>query len=236
MTSAIDTASTRWWRPLAHADRVAMIWIVAVPLFIFIVLALFGHPAIQGDNIIQNFPLRVLSGRQIASGHLPLFNPYANSGTPLLGGLNAGAVYPLTVIFAFIPAIAAWVVNLIAVYVTAALGMFVLLRWHGLRTLSSLAAALSFTYTGAMIGQIVHLGVVQGFSFIPWTLLILLSLSRRLRELQPSAGWRAGARATLPGTLWFAVLWGLTFLTGDPRAIAVIELLCLVSVPVVLVL
>jgi hypothetical protein len=56
--------------------------------------ALLGHPAIDGDNLIQNFPLRVLSGQQIASGHLPLFNPLANSGTPLLGGLNAGALYP----------------------------------------------------------------------------------------------------------------------------------------------
>jgi hypothetical protein len=203
---------------------------------LFVGPALFGHPAIQADNLIQNFPLRVLSGRQIASGHLPLLDPYANSGSPLLGGLNAGSLYPLTVIFAFIPAIAAWLINLIAVYVTASLGMFVLLRWHGLRTLSSLAAALSFAYTGAMIGQIVHLGVVQGFSFIPWTLLILLSLSRRLRELEPSASWRACVRAALPMTLWFGVLWGLTFLTGEPRAIAVVELLCLVGVPVVLVL
>jgi len=236
MITATVSVPTRWWRPLGRRDRWALFWIIAIPVVFFVGPALFGHPAIQVDNLIQNFPLRVLSGRQIASGHLPLLDPYANSGTPLLGGLNAGSVYPLTVIFAFIPSIAAWVVNLIAVYVTAALGMFVLLRWHGLRTLSSLAAALSFTYTGAMIGQIVHLGVVQGFSFIPWTLLILLSLSRRLRELPPSAGWRACARATLPGTLWFAVLWGLTFLTGEPRAIAVIELLCLVSVPVVLVL
>ena len=189
MTSAIDTTPTRWWRPLAHADRVAMIWIVAVPLFIFIVPALFGHPAIQGDNIIQNFPLRVLSGRQIASGHLPLFNPYANSGTPLLGGLNAGALYPLTLLFVFITPIAAWILNLIAVYVTASLGMYALLRWHGLRSLSSLAAALSYAYTGAMIGQIVHVGVVQGFSFIPWAVLILVSLSRRLRRLDGSPNW-----------------------------------------------
>jgi hypothetical protein len=209
-------------------------FIVVVPLLMFIVPALFGHPAIQADNLLQNFPLRVLSGRQIATGHLPLLDPYSNSGQPLLGGLNAGSVYPLTLIFAFVPAIAAWVFNLIAVYVTAALGMFALLRWHGLRTLSSLAAAMSFAYTGAMIGQMVHLGVVQGFSFIPWMLLILLSLSRQLNELDDSTSWRRCARTVLPATLWFAVLWGLTFLTGEPRAIAVSELLCLASIPAVL--
>jgi len=86
----------------------------------------------------------------------------------LLGGLNAGALYPLTVIFAFLPPIAAWLINCIAVYVIAATGMFALLRWHGMRSLSSFAAAMAFAYSGAMIGQLVHLGVVQGFAFIPW--------------------------------------------------------------------
>ena len=38
-----------------------------------------------------------------------------------------------------------------------AVGIFVLLRWHGLRTLPSFVAALSYAYSGAMIGQVVHL-------------------------------------------------------------------------------
>jgi hypothetical protein len=231
-----DPPSTRWWRPLQRSDRWALAIIVAVPVMLFVLPALFGHPGMGGDNLIQNFPLRVLSGRQIASGHLPLLNPYSNSGAPLLGGLNAGSLYPMTVIFAFVPPLAAWLLNLIAVYVTATLGIYALLRWHGLRSLASLAAALSYTYSGAMIGQIVHLGVVQGFSFIPWTVLILLALSRKLQSLAPTDQWRRYVRAALPATMWFAVLWGLTFLTGEPRAIAVIELLCLVSVPVVLVM
>jgi len=236
MITATEPRSTRWWRPLDRSDRTALLWIVVAPVLVFVLPALFGHPGIGGDNLIQNFPLRVLSGRQIATGHLPLLNPYSNSGTPLLGGLNAGALYPLTVIFAFVAPIAAWVLNLIAVYVTAALGMYALLRWHGLRSLPSVAAALSYAFTGAMVGQIVHLGVVQGSSFIPWAILILVSLSRRLRSLAPNDGWRRYAREALPGTMWFGVLWGLTFLTGEPRAIADIELLCLVSVPVVLVM
>ncbi len=207
---------------------------LVVPTVLFVLPALLGHPAIEGDNLIQNFPLRVLSGQQIASGHLPLFNPLADSGTPLLGGLNAGALYPLTVIFAFVPAIAAWLINCIAVYVIAAVGMFALLRWHGLRTLSSFAAAMSFAYSGAMIGQLVHLGVVQGFAFIPWAVLILVSLSRRLSLEAPSTSWRRYARISLPWMWGYALLWGLTFLTGEPRAIAEIELLTLIVVPSVL--
>jgi hypothetical protein len=229
-------APTPWWRPLARADRWALAWFVFIPLVLFIVPALYGHPAIDADNLIQNFPLRVLAGKQIASGHLPLLDPLTNAGTPLLGGMNAGAVYPLTVIFAFIPAIVAWLFNMIVVYVTSAVGVFVLLRWHGIRTMPAFGAALSYTYTGAMIGQMVHLGVVQGFSFIPWAMVLMLALSRRLRDAAPGTSWLSLARIGLPWICAVALLWGLTFLTGEPRAIATIELLTLLVVPCVLLL
>ena len=209
---------------------------LAVPTVFFVLPALFGHPAIDGDNLIQNFPLRVLAGRQILSGHLPLFNPYANSGTPLLGGLNAGALYPLTAVFAVLPAIVAWLFNLIAVYVVASTGLFALLRWHRVRTLAAVVAALSFAYSGAMVGQLVHLGVVQGFSFLPWTVLILVSFSRRLSLVERGARWRHYAHVSLPWTLGYGFLWGMTFLTGEPRGIADMELLTLIVAPAVLVL
>ena len=116
-------------------------------------------------------------------------------------------------IFAFVPPIAAWIINCIAVYVIAATGMFALLRWHGVRTLSAFVAAMSFAYSGAMIGQLVHLGVVQGFAFIPWAALILVSLSRRLSLEPASSTWRHLARVSKPWIWGYALLWGLTFLT-----------------------
>ena len=207
-----------------------------MPLALFVIPALWGHPAIDADDLIQNFPLRVLAGRQLASGHLPLLDPLTNAGTPLLGGMNAGALYPLTAIFAVVPAIAAWIINLVVVYVTAAAGVFVLSRWHGLGTSPALAAGLTYAYSGAMVGQIVHLGVVQGFSFLPWVVVVLLALSRRLERLERATPARQVAVVALPWALGFAVLWGLTFLTGEPRAIADVELVTLVVVPSVLVL
>ncbi len=236
MTSLEVPSTGTWWRPLRRSDRLALASMVLVPLLLFVVPALMGHPSIDADDLLQNFPLRVLVGRQLASGHLPLLDPLTNAGTPLLGGLNAGALYPLTMIFVFVPAIAAWVVNLIAVYVAAAVGVFALLRWHGLRTSSSLVAGLTYAYSGAMIGQIVHLGVVQGFSFLPWAVLLLLAFSRRLGQLDRDAGAREVVRTALPWVVGFAVLWGLTFLTGEPRAIAELELVTLVVVPSVLLL
>jgi hypothetical protein len=236
MTPVAPSHAKNWWRPLERLDRLALLAMLIVPTLLFVLPALVGHPALSGDNLIQNFPLRVLSGRQLASGHLPLFNPFANSGTPLLGGLNAGALYPLTWIFAFVAPIVGWVINCIAVYVIAATGMFALLRWHGVASRSSFAAAMTYAYSGAMIGQLVHLGVVQGFAFIPWTVLILLSLSRRLSLEAAETPWRRYARIALPWLCAYGLLWGLTFLTGEPRGIADIELLSLIVAPTVLIL
>jgi hypothetical protein len=227
---------TPWWRPLAPSDRWALAWFVAIASVLFIVPALFGHPAIDADNLIQNFPLRVLAGRQLATGHLPLLDPLTNSGTPLLGGLNAGALYPLTLLYAFIPPLVAWVFNMIVVYVTGAVGMFALLRWHRVRTGPAFVAGISYAYCGAMIGQMVHLGVVQGYSFVPWGMLLMLALSRRLTRVRSDASIVELARVGLPWVLGIAALWGMTFLSGEPRSISSIELLTIVVVPCVLIL
>ncbi len=118
-----------------------MLVLVALPLVIFGVPALFGHPAIAQDNLIQNFPLRVLTGEQLRSGHLPLLNPLANSGTPLLGGMNAGSFFPLTLLFVIPAPILMWVVNLVVVYAAAGIGLFALLRWYGISTSSAFVPA-----------------------------------------------------------------------------------------------
>jgi len=219
---------------MSRSDRGALLVMVAIPTLLFALPAMLGHPAITQDNLIQNYPLRVLTGSQIASGHLPLLNPLANSGTPLLGGMNAGSLFPLTLLFVFLPGILAWVLNLIAVYVASALGMFALLRWHGVGTRSALIPALVFSYSGAMIGQLVHLGVIQGFAMLPWATLVLLALARAVEQLPSGTTARHGARAVLGYVIGLATLWGLTSLTGEPRAIAEMQLLAIIVVPIVL--
>jgi hypothetical protein len=76
------------WR---RGDVVAVVLLVALPTVIFGLPALLGHAVLPGDDLGQNFPLRILAGREIRDGHLPLFDPYIWSGAPLLAGWNAGA-------------------------------------------------------------------------------------------------------------------------------------------------
>ena len=74
--------------------------LVAVPVVIFVLPdVFFGHLLLTGDNLQQNYPLRVLVGSMYRHGQLPFWNSYIFSGTPLLAGFNAGAFYPLIGLF-----------------------------------------------------------------------------------------------------------------------------------------
>jgi uncharacterized membrane protein len=61
-----------------------------------------------------------------------------------------------------------------------------------------------------------------------------VSLSRRLSLEPTTTTWRHYARVSKPWIWGYALLWGLTFLTGEPRGIADIELLTLIVGPSVL--
>ncbi|HMK62053.1 MAG TPA: hypothetical protein VK386_00420, partial [Acidimicrobiales bacterium] len=104
---------------------------VGIPAVVFGVPALFGLPWVVGDNLIQNYPLRSLVGVDLRAGHLPLWNPYVWSGSPLLAGFAAGAAYPATWLFAVLPHVGAWVVGQVAAVAVAGSGMLVLLRGQG---------------------------------------------------------------------------------------------------------
>jgi hypothetical protein len=200
----LDTRASKRW----SGDVAAIVLLVALPAMVFGVPALLGHPVLPGDDLTQNFPLRVLAGSQIRSGQLPLYNPYIWSGAPLLADWNAGAAYPLTLLFAILPGTVAWTLNMIVTWAVAGLGTFVFLRALRLASLPSALGALSFAFAGAMSAQVAHFGLVAGLSWVPVQLLGVLRLSE--------------ARSTASRLKWIGVLagaFGLTILAGEPRAI-----------------
>ena len=71
-------------------DLSAVAMLAALPVLIFVPSALLGHPVMPSDDLMQNYPLRVLVGAQLRSGHLPLYDPYIWSGAPLLGDGTQG--------------------------------------------------------------------------------------------------------------------------------------------------
>lgn len=56
-----------------------------------------GHFA--SDAIRQIYPWKELAVSMIKEGQLPLWNPYAFSGTPLLANIQTAVFYPLNILF-----------------------------------------------------------------------------------------------------------------------------------------
>ena len=175
-----------------------LFWVL--PAVAFTTSTAVGHPPFVADDVLQNYPLRVLVGQLLHHGVLPLWNPYIWGGTPLLAGSNAGAAYPGTLLFAVLPATWAWTVNVVAVFGVAGIGMHRLLRDRGLGSVAALCGALAYTYGAFLTGQLEHLGLVQGASLLPWLMLAARRLDR--------PAWVAT----------FGGLLALVVLTGEPRA------------------
>jgi hypothetical protein len=190
-------------------DALAIAVFVALPICLYLPASILGHPVMPGDDLSQNYPLRVLSGDILSSGHLPSWNPFIWSGTPLLAGWNAGAMFPGTWLFAFLSDVSAWTINYIAVPVIGCVGVFLLCRRLGCRSLSSALGALVFNYTGFMSGQVVHIGLTQGTAFTPFMVLGLDGVARETTS-----------RARLGYGLVLSAAIGLAILAGDPRAVS----------------
>jgi hypothetical protein len=217
-----DTPQTSTGGRWPHrADLIAIALLVGFPIVMFALPAAVGHPLLPGDDLYQNYPLRVLSGHVLSLGHLPLWDAWIWSGTPLLGGFNAGSLYPGTFLFAFGSPIVAWVVNEIAVYAVCGVGLYLLLRRHRLIPLAAAIGAASFTYAGFMPSHLIHIGLVQGMSWAPWMLLAMEELAQ-------------GTRHRLA---WFAVLvagGGLVVLSGEPRAMSNVAVVVVLYLAVLL--
>lgn len=166
-------------RVLGRPGKWIVLAYIALPLALFGIPAAFGVPWLLGDNLIQNYPLRVLVGIDLRHAHLPLWNPYLWSGSPLLAGFNAGAAYPTTFLFAILPSALAWVTNQVAAQAIAAIGMLVLVRVLGRSWLAAGLAAGAFAYGGFMAQQTVHIDLVQAGAWLPWAFVALDRLAHR---------------------------------------------------------
>jgi hypothetical protein len=190
---------------LTRGDRIALAILCGAPLVVFSLPAALGYPLLTGDAVIQNYPLRALAGEILRHGHLPVYDPFAWSGTPLLASSNAGSLFPDIFLFAILPALVAWVATEVVAFAGAAVGLYAFLRFSGLRPLSAALGGAAFGLGGFVTSQAVHLDVVETAAALTWVIVAVERIAR------------GPDRHRLAWTALLAAATGATLLAGSPE-------------------
>lgn len=141
---------------------------------------------LPSDALHYFYPLAAQAAARWGAGELPLWNPHACSGIPLLATLQVGALYPPNALALLLPVGEALALRMFLECLLAGLGMALLLRAWRLGLPACAAGGILFVY-GALLGQTFWPPEVATICWLPWLLLCVETLIRRWRW-----GWWVG--------------------------------------------
>ena len=185
-----------------RARILTAITLILLPLVYFFEAVIGRITLAPGDGWTQIFGIRILIGQMIASGQLPLWNPYIFAGMPLLASIQPGALYPPTWFFAILSPKAAMNAMVISTYHVALIGAYLYARRIGTTRIGAMITGVAFAFGGYMIS---HLGHTNRIAAAAWMPLILLAVEALYQRLQ----WRWVSL----GALFIA----LQLLAGEPQ-------------------
>ncbi len=161
------------------------------------------------DIACQMEPWMDLAGREWRAGRVPLWNPYAGCGAPLLANAQSGVFYPLNFVSFLTGSPFAWVVMAMVKLFMAGIGAFLFANELGLGRRGRWFAGLNFPFSGFVV---VWLQYPMG-SVAVW-LPVLLWLTEKLVQ-RPGPFWTALLAASV----------GSMLLAGHPETAAHILIL-----------
>jgi hypothetical protein len=171
---SLRTISRPFW-------SVAALLVVVLSTVLYWPFVLGGKVVFWGTPMLQFWPWREFAARELRAGRLPLWNPYAGNGTPLLADHQSAVLYPLNLIFWLLPVERAMGLSLALHAVLAGLTMYALARELALSRVGSLVAALAFMLSGYMVARGSFLTEVAALPWLPLMWLYGGRLVRRFR-------------------------------------------------------
>jgi hypothetical protein len=167
-------------------------WKSCTPLFLlpvglvllFFPVLFFGKTLFLRDLTYLFHPWKSLCSEMVIKGQVPLWNPYACSGMPLLANWQTGVFYPFSILFYLLPFSLALKSYQIFHLFLAGLFAWLFVRSRGLSRWPSLITAVLFSMNGYLLSRLEflsHIGVDAWlfalFLFAGNTLALSLALS-----------------------------------------------------------
>jgi hypothetical protein len=153
-----------------------------------------GQAYFDNDLLAQFGPWRAFLKDRLASGHLPLWNPYGLGGQPFFADLQNMMVYPLN--WLTLPFSVPFGLSLFFFLhaFLSAIGMHLWMRSLGLSRPASCVGALLFAFSNFFWLEIIHPPVIAAYSWLPW---LFWSLEKLVQSLRPRQAFLAGLIFTM---------------------------------------
>jgi len=148
----------------------------------------------MGDLVTELYPWRLYTGRAIAAGTLPLWNPFLLLGAPFVGDPQSALFYPPHVLYGALPTSWAWALSFLVRTVLAGTLTALLARRLGASQIAALMAGIIFGFCGwtTAFQTRPHLDTCL------WLPLVILSIDRLQRRPTGASVVLAGAAFALP--------------------------------------
>lgn len=143
----------------------------------------FKNPLIT-DPVRQQYVWRDLAVSQLKNGHLPVWNPYSFSGTPLLANFQTAAFYPLNLIYLIFPSDIAWTFQIIISHLLTGLLLYKFLKNLKLSSPSAFLGSIAFSFSGFSVSWLTWNTILH---VAAWTILTLLSVDKIIQKSLGSA-------------------------------------------------
>lgn len=144
----------------------------------------FPNKAQYFDTVLQIYPWRSISMDLIKKFQPPLWNPYNFSGSPLLANIQSAPFYPANIFYFVFPEEYSWSLLIILQPILAVSGMYLFMRILGLRTVSSVFAAVAYGFCLYMTVFLEYNTIGHILGLLPFA---LYGLEKYLRTQRPWA-------------------------------------------------
>ncbi len=171
-------------KPVNIFSRYPLLWIVALflllPLLAFPDIIFGGKTLYLTDLTWMHYPGHIFAAEEWLSGRVPLWDPYQNTGLPLLADIQVGVLYPLSALFlsSLSPSLELSLF-VISHFMLGALFMFILARSLAMSMAAATIAGLVFGMGGFLMAQIPNLIIMTGAIWLP---LIFYGVIKTLRR------------------------------------------------------
>ncbi len=157
-----------------HADIAAagLLALAALGFFWRVVTGQNWMPADGGDLVSFLFPTYRFAAARLAAGAWPLWNPYLYGGAPHIGDIQAGFLYPPTLLLSLLwpnfPYSALQWLSIGHLWFAGVGAYLLLARGLRVRRVAAIAAAVAFMFSDAFLTHFGNLNFNAVASWLPW--------------------------------------------------------------------